>query len=277
MMSYDMANSISKITTQAVIGAVNVNCSLPHILAFAGTKLWGLGLHHHYCVQGTNHCKQIIQHLRQQDENSKMYKMIFEYGQLSAGVQYPILQHPKPHLLHINDPMITTIHQFLAESQLNIVIPGLYSPQPLQENNHNIMGELMKIEKSPIAIQRVNQCRLFLQITWLSEMSNKLRMTPAQLPRVHWHPYRYLKKHLKWPIQELPLQKSWEIWKKWVCKQFLQSKLSRLGMATLETPLGAFIQTHDNHQVWNWEQTGTNTIVENTYLFNVHQQVHYRA
>jgi hypothetical protein len=38
-----------------------------------------------------------------------------------------------------------------------------------------------------------------------------------------------------------------------------------------------FIQTHDNHCVWNWEQTGTNTIVENTYLFNVHQQIHYRA
>jgi hypothetical protein len=27
----------------------------------------------------------------------------------------------------------------------------------------------------------------------------------------------------------------------------------------------------------NWEQTRTNTIVENTHLFNVHQQVHYRA
>jgi hypothetical protein len=158
MMSYDMANSISKRTTQAVMGAMNVNLSLPRTLAFAGTKLLGLGLHHHYCVQGITHCKQIIQHLQQQDKNGKMHKMIFKYGQLLARVQYPILQNPKPRLPHINNPMITTICQFLAESQLNIVIPGLYSPQPLQENNHNIMGELMKIEKSPIAVQRVNQC-----------------------------------------------------------------------------------------------------------------------
>jgi hypothetical protein len=90
--------------------------------------------------------------------NGKVYKMTFEYDQLLAGVQYPILQNLKPCLPHINNPMITTIWQFLAESQLNIVIPGLYSPQPLQENDNNIMGELMKIEKSPIAIQRVNQC-----------------------------------------------------------------------------------------------------------------------
>jgi hypothetical protein len=257
---------------------MNVNWSLPRVLAFAGTKLLGLGLRHHYCVQGTNHCKQIIQHLRQQDENGKMYKMILEYGQLLAGVQYPILQHPKLRLPHINNPMITTICQFLAESQLNIVIPGIYSPQPLQENDYNIMGELMKTEKSAIAIQQVNQCRLFLQVTWLSEMSNKLGTTilPNFLEFTSTHTTTSRSTH-KWPIQELPLQKSWEIWKKLVRKRFLLSKLGRLGMATLETPLGPFVRTHDNHRVWNWEQTGTNTIVKNTYLFNIHQQVHYRA
>jgi hypothetical protein len=137
---------------------MHVNRSLPRMLAFTGTKLLGLGLQHHYCVQGTNHLKQVIQHLQQQDENGKMYKMIFEYSQLLAGVQYPILQNPKPCLPHINNPLITTIRQFLAESNLSISIPGLYLPQQLRENNSNIMGELMKMEKSLIAIQRVNQC-----------------------------------------------------------------------------------------------------------------------
>jgi hypothetical protein len=207
-----------------------------------------------------------------------MYKIIFKYRQLLARVQYPIMQNPKPQLPHINNPMITTIRQFLAESQLNIIIPGLYSPQPLQENDHNIMGELMKIEKSPIAIQRANQCWLFLQITWLSEMSNTLgtAILPDFLEFTGAHTYTS-RSTLKWPIQDLPLQKSWGIWNKLVRERFLLSKLGRLGMATLETPLGPFIQTHNNHRMWNWEQTGTNTIVENTYLFNVHQQVHYKA
>jgi hypothetical protein len=44
MMTYNMANNISKWTTQAVIGAMHVNRSLPQILAFTGTKLLGLGL-----------------------------------------------------------------------------------------------------------------------------------------------------------------------------------------------------------------------------------------
>jgi hypothetical protein len=72
-------------------------------------------------------------------------------------------------------------------------------------------------------------------------------------------------------------QKIMEIWKKLIHKRFLLSKLGRLGTATLETPLGPFVRTHDNHRVWNWEQTGPTTVVENTYLFNIHQQVQYRA
>jgi hypothetical protein len=34
------------------------------------------------------------------------------------------------------------------------------------------MGKILKIEKSTIAIKRVNQCRLFLQVNWLSEMTD---------------------------------------------------------------------------------------------------------
>jgi hypothetical protein len=48
-----------------------------------------------------------------------------------------------------------------------------------------------------------------------------------------------------------------------------------LGTATLEEPLGPYLQTHDNHCTWHWEQTGTLSIVENTNLFGEHQQKHY--
>jgi hypothetical protein len=146
MMTYNMANNISKQTMRAVIGAMHVNRSLPRILAFTGTKLLGLGLQHHYCAQGISHVKQVIQHTRQQDEKGKMYQIILECGQLLARVQFPILQHLKPKLPHIMDLLITTICQFLANSQLNIAIPQLYIPRPLCENDLDIMGEILKIE-----------------------------------------------------------------------------------------------------------------------------------
>jgi hypothetical protein len=82
-----------------------------------------------------SHIKQLIQHTRQQDENGKM-DMTLDYGQLLASINYLILQHPKPKLPHIKDLLITTIRQFLGDSQLNIVIPDLYTPKPLREPEH---------------------------------------------------------------------------------------------------------------------------------------------
>jgi hypothetical protein len=58
-----------------------------------------------------------------------MCQIILEYRQLLARVQFPILQHPKPHIM---DLLITKIHQFLANSQLNLVIPQQYTKATLQ-------------------------------------------------------------------------------------------------------------------------------------------------
>jgi hypothetical protein len=101
-----------------------------------------------------------------------MYRIILDYRQLLASIHYLILQHPKPKLPHIKDPLITTIGQFLRDSHLNIVIPDLYIPKPLWENDQNIMSKILKMEKSRIAIQRVNQWRLFLQVIWLSKVTD---------------------------------------------------------------------------------------------------------
>jgi hypothetical protein len=193
---------------------MHINWSLLHILVFTGTKLLGLGLQHNYCTQGISHIKQLVQHTRQQDENRKMYRIILDYGQLFTSVQYPILQYPNPRLLHVKDPLITTIRQFLSDSQLNIVIPDIYIPKPLQENGQNIMGKLLKIEKSPISIQRVNQCQLFLHITWLSEMTDTQGNTvlPEFLDFKGTHT-DVSQSNLRWPIQALLPPKSWEIWK----------------------------------------------------------------
>jgi hypothetical protein len=216
---------------------MHVNRSLPRTLAFAPPKLLRLGLQHHYCVQGTNHIKQIIQHVRQHNKNRKMYIMVFEYAQLLASVAFPILQHPCPTLPHMTDLLIVTIRQFLAESTLNIVIPQLYTPQPLRDNNSNIMSEVMKIEKSPIAIQGVNQCRLFLQVTWLSEMTDP--QGTSILPEIFEFTRtntNVSRSNLKWPIQVLLPKKSWEVWKRLICKQFLLSKLGRLGNQIWKSP-----------------------------------------
>jgi hypothetical protein len=87
----------------------------------------------------------------------------------------------------------------------------------------------------------------------------------------------FLRSNLKWPIQALPPKKSWEVWKRPACKQFLLSKLGRLRKADLEESLGNFTLTDDNHQTWRWEHTGENLISENTFILSKYQQTHYAS
>jgi hypothetical protein len=105
------------------------------------------------------------------------------------------------------------------------------------------MGEILKIEKSWITIQQVNQCQLFLQVNWLSEMTDAQGniVLPCFLDHTGNHT-KASKSNLQWPIQTLPPLKSWEIWKKLTRKRFLLSKLGQLGTAILEEPIGPFLE-----------------------------------
>jgi hypothetical protein len=127
LMSYEKkaANKLSTRTVRAIIGAMKLNRSSPRVLAFATKNLLGLGMRHNYTVQGSTHLKQIIQHVRQQDENGKMFNMIFDYAQLAGGTQFPILQFPNRRLPQIKESFIVEMRKFLASCKSNIILTEL--------------------------------------------------------------------------------------------------------------------------------------------------------
>jgi hypothetical protein len=136
------------------------------------------------------------------------------------------------------------------------------------------MSEIMKSKKRN-RHTKVNQCRLFLLVTWLSEITDSqgTAIIPdfLQFTRKHNNVSR---SNLRWPFQALP---PWEVWKRLIRKSFYLSKLGRLGKAVPEESLGCFILTHNNHQTWRWEQTGKNLISENTFVLNESRQIHYTS
>jgi hypothetical protein len=47
-------------------------------------------------------------------------------------------------------------------------------------------------------------------------------------------------------------------------------KLGRLVDTTIESKLGHFFPTEDNHRQWKWELRGPSNIVENIFLFGLY-------
>jgi hypothetical protein len=54
-------------------------------------------------------------------------------------------------------------------------------------------------------------------------------------------------------------------------------KTRLLGDSNFGRALRTYLQTHDNHCMWHWEQTGTSSMVKNMYLLGEHWQKHYGA
>jgi hypothetical protein len=52
-------------------------------------------------------------------------------------------------------------------------------------------------------------------------------------------------------------------------------KLGKLVNTTIESKLGHFFPTKDNHRRWKWELHGPSNIVENIFLFGLYQQKHF--
>jgi hypothetical protein len=256
---------------QAIIGAMKMNRSSLRVLAFAPKELLGLGMQHHFTTQGTMHIKQIIQHVRQQDDNRKMYNIIFHHAQLLAGTQFLLLQYPNQRLPYIRKPFIVAIRQFLVRCNANIVITDLYTLGPLRENDINLTNVVMEVINNNASIIRFNQVRLYLQVMWLSELCN-VQGTKI-LPEFLNHTDRLdipSQSMLRGPNQGLLPKKSWTQWKYLLRKCFIMSKLGRLVNTTIESKLGHFFPTEDNHRRWKWELIGRSNIVGNIFLFGLY-------
>jgi hypothetical protein len=156
---------------------------------------------------------------------------------------------------------------------MNIIITEVFIPSPLRIDDVNLMTAVMEMEKNDKSISRFNQVRLFLQVTWLSEICNILGtiILPDFLNHMN-NTRNHSKSTLRWPVQGLHPRKSWIEWKYLLRKRFLISKTGRLTDTSLEITMGTFFPTTFNHRRWKWEQTSPTTVVENAFVHRIQQR-----
>lgn len=200
------AEKIHRPATKAIIGALGVNWMFPRTIAFSSTALMGIGLHHPYTSQGIQHILMLMAHVREKNsKNSKMYQMTLEMAQLLFGTSKALFQSPEQPHKYVSDPYIDFMMTFLAENNLSIEIPGLWTPTKHREKDQFIMEAVQDAVKSPKQQRQINKCRLYLQVLRLSDICNGAG--DELLPEATKSTYRVRTNNttnLKWPRQELP-------------------------------------------------------------------------
>jgi hypothetical protein len=133
-------------------------------------------------------------------------------------------------------------------------------PSALREKDKPIMEALLLSKATNQELKYANQCRLFFQTFWLSELCDPdgKSMEPSFLKfnEIHHLPSFST---IRWPYQPAPTRKAFNAWKKLIRKAFLSDKKGRSNNMKIDEPLGKF-HNRSRHRTWNWEWDGTGRV-----------------
>ena len=94
--------------------------------------------------------------------------------QQASGISKPVLEFPSIPLNYVSGPICQAIRKYLRDIDATIKIHPTSIPPPLRQDDIAIMDKVFQIDHAfnEIQLQQINSCRLFLGVTYLSEICN---------------------------------------------------------------------------------------------------------
>lgn len=264
--------------TETLLPRIGLNRHFPRVLCYASTYFGGSGILHLPLEQGISHMLFIIGHLRTVTQATATLIQLLETIQFQSGLfpplPPPIMEYSEP-LSYIDAPWLETARDTLRRISGKLVIPQLPKMKPLRTNDQSLMEMAISFRFSTDDLRRINNCRSFLRVTSIAEISNnsgtKLLQTIAEKPITSAWLDTVSTSHLQWAIQECPGSSARKTWFK-----FLQ-KLIKPGTArTLKEPLGNWHSTFSEHRQWHFLQQD-DTVLHQDQVYRLKcDQRHYQ-
>jgi hypothetical protein len=196
---------------------------MPREVVYCTTKYQGLGLKHLYDLQGSDGTRLLLQELNQQGTTNAMIQCALDAIQMELGIGSPIMEENRP-LNYIEWGWIPNIQDFLLHINASITnatpLPPLFRQNDSYIMDAEIIPRLSRKEQTLI-----NQCRLFLQVECISDISNadSTKIRPEWL---HGNLPKDSHSKKNWPLQGDPGEEAWRIWKQFIERQFTTNELN---------------------------------------------------
>ena len=137
--------------------------------------------------------------------------------QLQLGVGHDIFQHPEKHT-YTDSSWVQELVNAMRKYNIKLMRNNTQIPPIYRKNDQKLMDVINKKDMSETERRHVNQCRLYLKIINISDMTHACRTkinTDYYRQPVH-------KSKLFWPQIPSPPEKVWKTWntmiKKYLCK-----------------------------------------------------------
>jgi hypothetical protein len=227
-------HQITSPVIRACLSKMGYNCNSPKQVVYGPSKLFGFGMHNYYIEQGIRQLPALVGHIRQDSETGQLIRIELQWYQVLAGTGTHLLGEPKDPIDYIETCWIMSIRDFLRTYGLQIEFTHTLTPA-IQCVNDEFIMDALRVRGSCTAtdLQRLNACRMWLQVARVSDISSANRRFLRKECLVGTNTATY-PSSTRWPRQGRPPKTWWSLWKKKIQAVLLINGVS----PTLRVPLG---------------------------------------
>lgn len=238
--------------SNTLLPKLGLNHTFPRAITYAPQYFGGLGFKDMEVEYELAHVMSIIGHFRVNSPLAINYTQLLEAFMVSAGLdQSPLVDTSE--ISYVKAPWLEISRNFLRRIDGQIHLMQIPDLPKLRENDRNIMKIAREFEFSAKQLNHINQCRTFLQITFVSEMCSttghqilEYFYDPSTMPRIT--PTTYSQSTISWPVQSNPPAASWQTWRK------LLATMTKSQMKyDLSEPLGKWLPSFTAHRIWKFQ------------------------
>ena len=255
-MSEKQLKLIERKTLPKIFAKCGFNRNTARSILFGPQEIGGGGFVPLYAVAGTGYIKHFLKHWRTPKEQAgKILRIVLLWSQYQSGVSFPILSQPTIDLSYIQGRFINQIRQYLSVIQGRIDLDITYTPTALRRYDRALMQTAIESQTfTNQQLERINCVRMYLGITYLSEIStiDGSKIAPSIINREPTNTTYMLT--LGKVYQKRPNKRSWALWER------LISLFTPPNSHTLIQPLGGWLPTHSHRGLWK-SYISTNDIV----------------
>jgi hypothetical protein len=212
--SESLLNSIQSCAICAFVPKCGYNRNTHRSIIFGPKHLAGAGFTPLYLLQGEGQILQFLKFWRTDTPTSRLLRIAQSWFQYQSGLGQSILTNVHQHLPHIESRWLPSLRLFLSRIKATIELDQDYVPPPQRTRDLYIMDAVLESGLfTSTEVCQINYCRLYLQVTTLSDVcqangvyiDESFRDDPPS-PRSSTSTWLQFN-------QPRPCNKVWELWK----------------------------------------------------------------
>ena len=258
--------------------ALGYNRNFPLALLHSPPRLGGTPIPDLYIEQGTQHILFLLRHLRTPSMLQRTVQVVLDWYQLVSGLGQSVWTDVHtPVELYTQADWLNNTRIFLRSSDLTLTV-NTFRTTPHRSADRFLMDDATAwYTNAAIYLEDINNCRLYLQVTTLSEIATAdgREIQPAIFHSASNPQPKSLSTstHL-WPRQACPSVQAWNKWNKFISTYTWNGSM-------LRNPLGPWYTVqqdrrwpwmYDTHRNLIWQPDITNGAPSRVYQADHHRR-----